>query len=429
MNFETSRSQLTLVAGALGRFRYDAPWHPRQMRTGSGLASLSTLGDDIDHLRPDEVLLVMESPHVSMSHWLAGRASGTPLWMAATAWRDAVVAALTAVTSRTVAFTVVRGQTPESAQLPLAEGAQALADCPGACFLLNVLGWDLRAVMSCVPQAPPDQMPQTPVPTSSVMFLLGMPFVGSTALANALNAVYPRLAVGELIRLPQFRGSFPGPPWLEDYCLMCEGVDPPCPDYSGPMVAQLSALAVSEVFPALLARNGLGSLVEGSKDPNFMAMSLRLLPPRTRPQATVLVRRPAEAIASLMAMAEVYEYDIPKPSSGAQDWRDTYVNALRVASLESITLRVADYTTMERAGQLKFESQLLRSLGLRTPVADRGQAPSHQIGGNPRVAAGVRSRTEAHNQILTERRNEVLEAFLSTTAAADTAQLLAVPIL
>lgn len=423
-----------LVAGALQPVdRYhswlEEPWVTTDavVQITQGIEGLHALPREVAEVQPDEVWLYIDDPVDAMLGWSDDQfPERPPLWQAANTWRDSIGQALGWLAQSGARIRIInagRRQRP-----PQQQEAQSLADAPGALFLANVLGVDVPGLFkgatrpSAAPSPSPDVLPRA-------HFLLGSPFVGSTALANSLNYLYPRLAVGELNRMPQFVSAFPGPVATDAWCGRCHAQQHHCPHYNPEQVSQLARLDIPELFAACLSSSGLPAVVEGSKDPNFLAMVAPRLQPQWRLTATILVRDPLASMASWLATAR-NEGQTPataNPQVAAQMWRDVHVNCLRVCARLGIPFNVLDFVSL-RTGDPRAEvDALLAGLQLDTLPARTVPEPppaSHQLLGNVGVQADPQRRNVRTVEVLESMGEELREAWMRTPGAAQVWYLL-----
>lgn len=397
------------------------------VQVSQGVEGLTFMAREVETQRPDEVWLYLDDPIEAMRGWMDDRfPDRPPMWQAANRWRDLVgeaLAWLSASGQRSRIVNASRRHRP-----PLADEAESLADAPGALFLANVLGVDVPGLFGGS-----TRLGGSPGPIDHAAprahFLLGSPFVGSTALSNALNYLHPRLAVGELNRLPQFREAFAGPPLPESWCYACEAQGRACPEYDLDGVGQLTGMGVPELFDECLRRSELGAVVDSSKDPNFLAMCAPLLQPRWQLSATILVRHPIASMASWVATArnEGLSEEESSASAAAVMWRDVHVNCLRVCSRLGIPFSVLDFVSQRGGDPRPILTGLLE--GLRLDPRSQVQIPdppptSHQLLGNATVASDPGRRNLRTIDVLDAMGAELREAWIATPGATQVWQLL-----
>lgn len=392
-----------------------------------GVAGLRHLADEVAARRPDEVWLLLDDPGEAMRAWVDDQLPNHPRqWEAANAWRDslgAAVAWLAATRQRFRIFTVGQRHVP----LPSDE-AESLANSPGLLFLANVLGLDVPGIFTgAARQSPPPGQsdPQSP----RAHFIIGSPFIGSTALGNALNFYYPGLAVGELNRLPQFREMFSGAPITEYWCEECESRGQQCPEYNKESVARLSKLSIAEVFSERLHRSGLPAVVDSSKDPNFLAIAADQLRPEWQVTATILVRDPLASMAAWISAArkEGYPEEVTTAWQAATMWRDIQVNSLRICARLGIAFSVLDFVSLRGKDPREGISPMLTGLGLDPQSSTPLPAPppaSHQVLGNPIVASDPGRRNPSTQRVLEEMAAELRRAWIQTPGAPEVWRLL-----
>ena len=258
------------------------------------------------------------------------------------------------------------------------------------------------------------------------MFIAGAPFSGSTALGNLLNNLRPGLYAGELNRRPQFAVQFPGPP-VTSGCETCANEGPECPEWGPAAVAPLANLSAPEVLAVVAGRAGHGVLVEGSKDPNFLAMVGDALGGQDV-RALIVHRDPLRCMASYMEAERNMFNRRCEPWMAAEFWRDTHANTLRVINrlgipsmvFDSALLRPGSRGELNPAVRRVFDFCGLEHLWDEAVVmpAEQRFAPTHQYGGNLGVQKG-RSENRASAEILATEGRAMADALAFTPGAVD----------
>jgi hypothetical protein len=258
------------------------------------------------------------------------------------------------------------------------------------------------------------------------VFIVGAPFSGSTALGNLLNNLRPGLYAGELNRFPQFAEFYPGPP-VTSGCEACAAAGRECPEWGTAAVAPLASLSAPALLATVAARAGHGVLVEGSKDPNFLATVGDALGDQDV-RALIVHRDPLRCMASYME-AERREFNRRcEPWMAAEFWRNSHVNTLRVINRLGIPSMVFDSALLRPGVQGALNPAVRRVFhfcGLDhlwdeavAMPAEQRFAPTHQFGGNQGVQAG-RSQGPASAAILANEGRAMADALAFTPGAVD----------
>lgn len=266
------------------------------------------------------------------------------------------------------------------------------------------------------------------------MFALGVPFCGSTALGNMLNAMRPGMYPGELERTPQNLAFYDGPARLVR-CHLCHDAPTPCPVWPEDRVSQLGQLSLPELYNSLLDSAKSDVLVDGSKSPGYLQRVASELSPHAELRALILVRDPVHSMSTYIASRLRRGHETPGWQA-ANFWRDTYAHTLTLVAalgIPSLIFRTELLRDTRPAALDANTLPLRRFLGiddLPLPTApeaiDALFAPSHQLGGNPNVqrpGAGER-RVASSADVLNERFNELADAFLQAPSAAELAKIL-----
>lgn len=258
------------------------------------------------------------------------------------------------------------------------------------------------------------------------VFVVGAPFSGSTALGNLLNNLRPGLYAGELNRLPQFAELFPGPP-VTSGCECCANEGRDCPQWGPATVAELTKLHAPALLMAVAQRAGHGVLVEGSKDPNFLAMAGGALVEHDV-RALIVHRDPLRCMASYMAAERVGFHRPGLPWMAAEFWRDSHANTLRVVNrlgipnmvFDSALLRPGPQGELNPAVRRAFDFCGLDELWAEADVmpAEERLRPTHQYAGNSGVQMG-KSQSPGPVKILEDEGQAMAQALAFTPGAVD----------
>jgi hypothetical protein len=258
------------------------------------------------------------------------------------------------------------------------------------------------------------------------VFIVGAPFSGSTALGNLLNNLRPGLYPGELNRLPQFAELFPGPPSTPG-CESCANLGVECPQWGPEALGPLSTLSSVALLEAVAARAGHGVLVEGSKDPNFLAMVGDALH-RHDLRALIVHRDPLRSMASFIEAEATVHGRRCEPWRAAEFWRDTHANTLRVVNrlgipsmvFDSAQLRPSPNGELNPAVRKVFVFCGLEGLWdeAEALTAERRFAPTHQFGGNLGVQQGS-SENRRSAKIMSDDGRALADALAFTPGAVD----------
>lgn len=274
--------------------------------------------------------------------------------------------------------------------------------------------------------------------TPRIVFALGVPFCGSTALGNMLNALRPGLYPGELERTPQNLPFYNGPAKLVR-CHICRDATVPCPVWPEQRVSDLGLLSVPELYASLLASAQSDVLVDGSKSPGYLQRVAPQLTPHADLRALILVRDPVHSMSTYIASRLRRGHETPAWQA-ANFWRDTYAHALTlVASLGIPSLIFATGLLRDtRPTELEANTRPLRrflgidGIDMPTRPADVEAlfAPSHQLGGNPNVQrpGAVERRVASSAEVRAERFDELADAFLQSPSAPELAKMLGLSI-
>lgn len=267
-----------------------------------------------------------------------------------------------------------------------------------------------------------------------IVFALGVPFCGSTALGNMLNALRPGLYPGELERTPQNLPFYSGPAKLVR-CHICRDAEAPCPVWPESRVSDLGLLSVPDLYSSLLATAKSDVLVDGSKSPGYLQRVAPELAPHAELRALILVRDPVHSMSTYIASRLRRGHETPAWQA-ANFWRDTYAHALTlVASLGIPSLIFATGLLRDtRPSALEVNTRPLRRFvgieDLAMPTHQAGVdalfAPSHQLGGNPNVQrpGAAERRVATSSEVRAERFDELADAFLQAPSAPELAKML-----
>lgn len=216
-----------------------------------------------------------------------------------------------------------------------------------------------------------------------LIFLIGTPFSGSTALGKILG-VSGASYVGELDRLPVFgMNQYP-----TRACEMCKSLSQSCPVYSDDFLSVLSCLDLgSETYDSLSKHLKSSILVDGSKHVAW----LRHVVPRlsdldkSNTIAIVTVRHPV-----LWMISHLRADPHCPPFRAAEIWRDTYTDALRTLSRLNIPFIVLRNESF-RHDHIKYMKAIERFCCVEIkPKFEYDVSASHSIGGNSGLENRVR---------------------------------------
>lgn len=267
-----------------------------------------------------------------------------------------------------------------------------------------------------------------------IVFALGVPFCGSTALGNMLNALRPGMYPGELERTPQNLPFYSGPARLVR-CHICYDAPEPCPVWPEDRVTELGMLSLPEMYRSLMTAAKSDVLVDGSKSPGYFQRVAPELAPHAELRALILVRDPVHSMSTYIASRLRRGNETPAWQA-ANFWRDTYAHALTlVASLgiPSLIFRT-ELLRDTRPEALELNTRPLRRfLGIDDLVLPTEPAaidalfgPSHQLGGNPNVQrpGAVERSVASSSEVRAERFEELADAFLQSPSAPELAKML-----
>jgi len=269
---------------------------------------------------------------------------------------------------------------------------------------------------------------------SRIVFALGVPFCGSTALGNMLNALRPGMYPGELERTPQNMPFYNGPARLVR-CLVCQDVSEGCRVWPEARVTELGALSLPDMYRSLLTAAKSDVLVDGSKSPGYLQRVAGELAPHAELRALILVRDPIHSMSTYISSRLRLGHETPAWQA-ANFWRDTYAHALTlVASLGIPSLIFPTGLLRDtRPDALEWNTRPLRrflgvddiALPTEPTAVDALFGASHQLGGNPNVQRpGAVARTVASSrEVRTERFVELADAFLQSPSAPELAKML-----
>lgn len=267
-----------------------------------------------------------------------------------------------------------------------------------------------------------------------IVFALGVPFCGSTALGNMLNALRPGIYPGELERTPQNLPFYNGPARLVR-CHICVKSPEPCPVWPEDRVTALGTLSLPEMYRSLLASAKSDVLVDGSKSPGYLQRVAGELSPHAELRALILVRDPVHSMSTYIASRLRMGLETPGWQA-ANFWRDTYAHALTLVAALGIPSLVFQTGLLRDTRPVELEQNtrpLRRFLGIddlampTTPEAAAALfAPSHQLGGNPNVQrqGAVERSVASSSEVRAERFTELADAFLQAPSAPELAKML-----
>ena len=267
-----------------------------------------------------------------------------------------------------------------------------------------------------------------------IVFALGVPFSGSTALGNMLNALRPGTYPGELERTPQNMPFYNGPARLVR-CHICFDAPEPCPVWPEQRVTALGTLSLPEMYRSLLDTAKSDVLVDGSKSPGYLQRVAGELSPHAELRALILVRDPVHSMSTYIASRMRRGHETPAWQA-ANFWRDTYAHTLTLVASLGIPSLVFQTGLLRDTRPVELERNtrpLRRFLGMDDipmPVKPEAVAalfgPSHQLGGNPNVQrpGAIERSVASSSEVRAERFDELADAFLQAPSAPELAKML-----
>jgi hypothetical protein len=228
-----------------------------------------------------------------------------------------------------------------------------------------------------------------------IIFLLGTEFCGSTAFGNILNNIYPGMYAGESSRL-FYQNEF----YIsEKPCLICRPLGRKCETYENPS-NHLDHTSSPSIFLSNLAKsNGLGVVIDGSKEPQYLLNEYAALSEIADVRVLIALRNPLRNVSSLLDL-------IPEQENwylAFERWRDFYRNSLRIVNrlgIPSMTINTECFNpesiqdsnlglkTLEKIFSFTLDESLIPS------KVEISTAPTHQIGGNPGTQVGRSKKIE-----------------------------------
>jgi len=253
--------------------------------------------------------------------------------------------------------------------------------------------------------------------------MLGTPFSGSTALANAVNNLFGQVSLGELDRLP---GYIPlGSERQKSICSFCQLDYSECCDWlpQGLNVpASFRANHHSQGLLEIARLHPLGLMIDGSKNVNYVSQKVDELAGLCDFKFIVLSRPPLDWMGSFLSRSHYEAWE------AANIWRDTYRHALSFSLGSGLPMMHFDTTRLLGPNDQdvrKAVREVAAFAGISSASggdSDRVDLfkPTHQIGGNLRV----QGRHDVDHRPLNP--VDIEKAFLMSPSAVDTAMALGI---
>jgi hypothetical protein len=269
-----------------------------------------------------------------------------------------------------------------------------------------------------------------------ITFSVGVPFSGSTAFGNFINALSPNTYIGEIDRMPQnlpYYGGHAG----QAFCHRCRLAGETCPYWNDEQVTELSTLSTTDLYTRLLGRTKHHSLIDGSKNPGYMHRVAPEFNADWDTRVVVLTRNPLHSMASFMGSESVRGVTV-EPWQAANFWRDNYAHITSVVG--SFGLPVVYFPTeilrSKDPAELSARTLVVRRFvgldGIPMPTSAAGIEAmfqvTHQYGGNGGVqnAGRVSRASAAAAAIRTERFDELADAWIQAPGAIELAKVIGI---
>lgn len=271
-----------------------------------------------------------------------------------------------------------------------------------------------------------------------LVFVLGVPFSGTTALGNFINNIHPGVYLGELERTPPFIAGYTGPTNLLE-CLHCGASEHPdeCEWWGSAALEALERKRDIEIFRGLFERAQSSVIVEGSKSPNFLQSVAPTVMAEFDVRAVITTRNPILTMASYIKANEDVGNHVA-PWFAANFWRDTYshalslVNSIQIPSLVYATEKLRN-TDPREFWDTTRELRGFVGIGDETDAPQSAEAvqqlfePTHQFCGNPLVQRKITN--SRRKEIVAERYTELAQAFVQAPGAINVANLLGIDVM
>ncbi len=220
-------------------------------------------------------------------------------------------------------------------------------------------------------------------------YLVGTAYSGTTHLGGLLAANLGAFYAGELGRIPGFADRYG---LFQDSvgCLQCAGSDEQCPVWTDALLEEAGRDTPTAGMRAVRDHVQQPVVIDGSKFPRWLQEGIESREPGdARIVALITVRSPFSYAKSVIGATG-------RPMRMAlSGWRDTYVDAIRIATRAQIPLFVVRNEEVRSAPEVVLD-RLAPVLGWPHRIGHLvPAAPTHSIGGNAFVQAGFGSEGRA----------------------------------